>query len=284
MRKNARRLQLQQWLLLAVRTLIILLVVLAVAEPYGERLLAGGSAASGAQNHRASMARIRWRYQAESTTNFAMAKQLAGEMVKKSPSGDVFTVILMTSRPSCWSGPRFSITRRWPSKSNRSRSPSAGADLEGTLALVHESLTSKENRRLPDRKEVYFFTDLQSRTWAPLENDSQPAGDKSNAEIMKAVQSLAQVGSLNVIDFGQPNASNLAITNLASSDSVITRARDASFDATLHAFGKEPQGQCRVELLVDDVTVGEQTVDACGGRRCVGSFFTSVSSPPASMW
>src|SRR5215510_5570174 len=41
MRKNARRLQLQQWVLLAVRTLIILLVVLAVAEPYGERLLAG---------------------------------------------------------------------------------------------------------------------------------------------------------------------------------------------------------------------------------------------------
>ena len=45
MRKNARRLQLQQWLLLAVRTLIIVLVVLAVAEPYGERLLAGGTAA-----------------------------------------------------------------------------------------------------------------------------------------------------------------------------------------------------------------------------------------------
>src|SRR3954470_4340847 len=45
MRKNARRLQLQQWLLLAVRTLIIVLVVLAVAEPYGEHLLAGDTAA-----------------------------------------------------------------------------------------------------------------------------------------------------------------------------------------------------------------------------------------------
>src|SRR5215212_10442812 len=44
MRKNARRLQLQQWLLLLVRTLIILLVVFAVAEPYAERLLAGSGA------------------------------------------------------------------------------------------------------------------------------------------------------------------------------------------------------------------------------------------------
>src|SRR5258707_2209454 len=40
MRKNARRLQLQQWVLLAVRTLIILLIVLAVAQAYGGRPLA----------------------------------------------------------------------------------------------------------------------------------------------------------------------------------------------------------------------------------------------------
>src|SRR5215218_2304547 len=44
MRKNARRMQLQQWLLIAIRTLIIIFVVLAVAEPYGDRLLAGSSA------------------------------------------------------------------------------------------------------------------------------------------------------------------------------------------------------------------------------------------------
>src|SRR5687768_1165578 len=42
-RKNARRVQLQQWLLLAVRTLLIVLVVLAVAEPYGEQLVAGST-------------------------------------------------------------------------------------------------------------------------------------------------------------------------------------------------------------------------------------------------
>src|SRR6476659_9761506 len=41
MQKNARQMQLEQWLLLAVRTLIIALVVLAVSEPYGDRLIAG---------------------------------------------------------------------------------------------------------------------------------------------------------------------------------------------------------------------------------------------------
>src|SRR6476620_7847254 len=44
MRRSSRRIQLQQWLLLAVRTLTIVLVVLAVAEPYGTGSLAGGRA------------------------------------------------------------------------------------------------------------------------------------------------------------------------------------------------------------------------------------------------
>src|SRR6185503_18119715 len=50
MRKNARRVQLQQWLLLAVRTLLIVLVVLAVAEPFLER--AGLSFVAGERTHK----------------------------------------------------------------------------------------------------------------------------------------------------------------------------------------------------------------------------------------
>src|SRR5436190_20130037 len=89
MRKNARRLQLQQWLLLAVRTLIILLVVLAVAEPYGMRLLAEGGAAP---VHKILVidGSYSMSYRAGSSTNFANTKQLASELVTKSGSGDVF--------------------------------------------------------------------------------------------------------------------------------------------------------------------------------------------------
>ncbi len=38
LRKNARRIRIEQWLLLAVRTLIVIFVVLAMAEPYMERM------------------------------------------------------------------------------------------------------------------------------------------------------------------------------------------------------------------------------------------------------
>ena len=51
MKKNQRRIRIEQWLLLAIRTLIILLVVLAMAKPFLEAfgsVIAGRQDASGA--------------------------------------------------------------------------------------------------------------------------------------------------------------------------------------------------------------------------------------------
>jgi hypothetical protein len=278
MRKNARRLQLQQWLLLAVRTLLIVLVVLAVAEPYGEHLLAGGS---GAPSHKIMVidASYSMGYQTDGRTNFAAAKQLASELVKKSPSGDVFTLLFMTSSPKLVLGPEL-IDHTEVASRIESLTPSCeGANLEGTLTLVQKSLTPKEGRRLPDRKEVYFFADLQRRTWGPLENTNQPASDATKAQTLKAVESLSQLGPLNVIDVGKPNASNLAVTNLATSDTVITRARDVNLEATLHAFGPDSPGACRVELLIDDAPVAEQTIEIAAGADASVHFSHRFTSP-----
>ena len=74
MRKNSRRLQLQQWLLIAIRTLIIILVVLAVAEPYGDQLLAGKYAAPSPQDPGESIARIQWHH-ADANSNLAPSRR-----------------------------------------------------------------------------------------------------------------------------------------------------------------------------------------------------------------
>ena len=50
MRKNARRLRLQNWLLIALRTLLIILVVLALAEPVSQGI--GQAHGVGAPTHR----------------------------------------------------------------------------------------------------------------------------------------------------------------------------------------------------------------------------------------
>ena len=269
MRKNTRRLQLQQWLLLAVRTLIILLVVLAVAEPYGERLLAGGSAGPAHKviviDGSYSMA-----YRANTNTNFAVAKQLASEMVGASHPGDAFTVILMASASKLVVSSEVLDQAAVTSQIESLAQPQAGADLAGTLALVQEALTDKAPHSTPAHKEVYFLTDLQARTWGGLAKTAQPADAKKQSDIASTVASIAERASLVVVDLGQSNASNLAVTSLSASAAVVTKDRETGLNAVVHNFGPEPHVKCRVELLIDDAAVGEQTVDlGAGGESSV---------------
>jgi hypothetical protein len=266
MRKNARRLQLQQWLLLAVRTLIILLVVLAVAEPYGMRLLASGSAVP---THKIivldgsySMA-----YRAAGETNFAVAKKLAVEMVNAGHAGDAYTVVLMAAPPKVIAGAQTFDHAAVAAQIESLAQPQAGADLAATLALINDALADKSGPSKPDRKEVYVLTDLQARTWGDLAKSQQSANAIKPPDPSATMSSIAKRASTVIVDLGQANVSNLAIADISASASVVTNGRGIAINATLHNFGPEPHSECRVELLVDEVAVGEQTINAGPGSE-----------------
>jgi hypothetical protein len=269
MRKNARRLQLQQWLLLAVRTLIIVLVVLAVAEPYGERLLAGGSTAP---VHKVLVfdTSFSMAYQADANINFGRAKQLAAQLVRDSRQGDVFSVIDMGRPAKIIVGPDVIDHSAVATQIETLSVSHTGADLAGALTLVQQTLTSdKSAHKLPDKADVYFLTDLQRTTWAqPTESDQSAIPGTPwvpQSELAVRLASLTEKSSLIVIDIGQPKAENLAITNFTTSDSFVTPGREISFDVTLHQFAEEPRTQCNVEFIVDDVPAGQQIVDVPAG-------------------
>jgi hypothetical protein len=263
MRKNARRLQLQQWLLLAVRTLIISLVVLAVAEPYGERLLArpGGGPA-----HKIividgsySMA-----YRGNGSANFATAKQLAVDLVRASYPGDAFTVILMSSNPRIVVGGQAFDHAAVATQIESLSQSQAGAKLPETIALIREAIADKAKQNMPPRREVYFFTDLQARTWGGLVKPTQTPSTDKQPSIATDLASLGEQAALIVVDLGHANPSNLAIESVSASSAVVTASRETSINAVLHNFGREPRSRVRVELGVDDVVTSEQTVDVSG--------------------
>lgn len=257
MRKNARRMRLQQWLLLAVRTLVIALVVLAVAEPYGDRLLAG---LSGAPTHKILVIAGSYSmdYRDDGASRFARAKQAAASLVRDSGSADTFTLILMAAPAKKILGRQVIDHAAVVAQIEALTQPHTGADLDGALRLVEESIASKSSdRKTSDRHEVFFFTDLQQTTWRF--NADAAAGDKSRSA--DRIASLAKQASVAVIDLGRPQFANLAVTSLTVSDAFVTTGREVAFDVTLRQFGEEPRPQCAVELLVDGVPVSEQTVD-----------------------
>lgn len=99
MRKNSRRMRLEQWLLLLVRTMIIVLVVLAVAQPFLDQI--GLNLAPGGRTLKVlvidgsySMA-----YKPTDKSRFERAKQLAAQIVEESTQGDCFMLLLMAAPP-----------------------------------------------------------------------------------------------------------------------------------------------------------------------------------------
>jgi len=278
MRKNARRMQLQQWLLLAVRTLLIVLVVLAVAEPYGEELMAG-SASGPAHKVLVLDGSFSMAYRETDGSNFERAKNMAAGLVRDSRPGDTFTVILM-SKPARTIADRDTLDHSAVAMQIESISqPHAGADLGAALTLVEDALASDEKARAVSvRQEVYFFTDLQRTTWQQPGSHAE-RGNEDTSALQERMTNLAERAALAVIDVGQSRAANLAVTRLAAPEPFVTVDREVAFEATLHQFGREPLSQCELELVIDDVPVAEQTLDVPAGGDATVRFSHRFRSP-----
>jgi hypothetical protein len=284
MRKNARRMQLQQWLLLALRTLLIVLVVLAVAEPYGERLVAGGASAPA---HKVLVidGSLSMAYRDNGASHFERAKKLAADLVHDSRAGDAFTVILMATPARIVVGRQTVGDSALVAHIGALEQTHTAADLPSVIAVVQKALNDHSNDRVPrQRHEVHFFTDLQRTTWQftprPQAGPAMPADSKSQIRSPQvAIADLAGRAALFIVDVGRVNAANLAVTRLDTAEPLMTVNREVPWDVTLHQFGAEPRTGCRVELLVDEVAVAERTVNVPAGGEATVHFTHRFTSP-----
>ena len=254
--RQTRRLLFEQWILLAIRTLLVVLIVLAVAEPYLERT--GMAFTPGSHTHRVlvidgsySMA-----YMPTDKSRFDRAKELARQIVEESPEGDAFTLVLMSSPPRVIVGTPALEPSEIVQEIDGLRLPHTTADLPATVALVLPLVRSvqRENPRLA-RHEVCFLTDLQRLTWAPQLSEA------AMSEFLRQSGELAQAAALQVIDLGQPGAENLAVTGLRTLDPLVAVGRGVSLEADLKNFGRQARSRQPVELLVDGRRIEQKQID-----------------------
>ncbi len=257
LRASRRRLQLEQLLLLLVRTAIIILVVLAVAEPYFQR--SGLALGPGERTHRVlvidgsySMA-----YRPTDKSRFERAKELAAQIVEESPQGDAFTLVLMSAPPRIVvTNPVFE-PRDFLPEIDSLELPHTTADLPATLVKVEQVLITarREHPRLT-RQEVYFLTDLGRVGWLV---DSLDAAART--EFGNRSKRLAESAGLVVIDLGQEGAENVAVTALSTDEAFATVGRSVLVEAELKSFGRQARPGQLVQLLVDGRRVDEEHVD-----------------------
>lgn len=274
MRKNVRRVRIENWLLLALRTLLVVLLVAAVADPVLKGL--GLPNIAGVRTHRLFLldGSYSMDYRADDATRFAHAKQTIADIVDQCPQGDGFTLILMgTPTRVVVQNPAFA-KQEFLSELDALQMPHGGADLGGALTKAAEIIeASRKSERKLARDEVYIVSDLGRQTWRK--------GDRAAAQRCRdqATKLIAEGAELVVMDVGQEDAGNLAVTALATQHRLATCRAETVFAAQIRNFGRERRPRERVQFFVDGVRAAESSVDLPAGGSASATFRFRFDTP-----
>jgi hypothetical protein len=275
MRKNSRRIQLEQWILLAVRTLLLILLVLAVAQPFLEQ--AGLKFVAGQKTHKVLVidGSFSMAYKPTDKSRFDRAKELAAQIVDESSQGDGFTLVLMSQPPRVVVGTPAMERGDFVQEIENLRLPHTGLDLPATLEQVEEIL-KRAQRDYPRlvQSEVYFLSDLGRAGWTP-----ELGGAKGMEEFRARSKRISETARLVVIDLGQAGSENLAVTEVATAEPYVTVGRDVTVTAEVGNFGRQSRSQQLVEFFVDGRRAGEEYVDVQAGSQAAVAFNYQFEAP-----
>ena len=273
-KRRTRRIRIEQWLLLLVRSAVVIVLVMAVAQPYLER--AATLFSPNGNTHRVLVidSSYSMAYQAGDRTRFEQAKQWAARIVEQSSPGDGFTLLQMASPPRVIVATPGLEKGPLRQEIQNLELLHTGADLAATLAEVRKLLdTARRDSPWLTRHEVCFFTDLQRGTWLPAMNDA------ARAEFRSRAAGLAAIAQLQVIDLGQPGDDNLAVTSLDLRDRMVLVGRSVTLEAGVRDFGRVARRRQAVDLLVDGRPAGRQYVNIPAGAGAVARFNVRFESP-----
>lgn len=274
-KKNSRRIRIEQWLLLAVRTLLIVLIVLALAEPYLSR--SGLTLLRGGRTHKVLVldASYSMGYKPNDKNRFDQARELAASIIAESRQGDGFTLVLLATPPRVVVGTPVFERNALLAELDAAQMVDTGADLPATLAKIEEVLQQarREYARL-SREEIYFFTDLGRNTWMP-----NLRGPGAVTDFRDRCGRLAKTATFIVADLGQEGAENVAVTSLHPLDAHVTLARDTTLVAELRNFGRQSHSHRRVELFIDERRAGETHIDLPAGENATAVFRYRFDAP-----
>jgi von Willebrand factor type A domain/Aerotolerance regulator N-terminal len=266
-RKNRRRIRIEQWLLLAVRTLLVLLVVAAMAKPFLESF---GAVIAGSRTHRVLVldASLSMGYTSGEASRFEQAKALAAQLVKDSRRGDAVSIIMMADPPRVTIGdpsPNLSEVRKEIDELSQTH---GGTDLAATFEAIERVLEASPIQQ----KEVVFLTDLQAASWRP--------SARAQEAIKRSLTRLEARGPrFVVIDLGKPGEENRAVTELRLEEPVVTVGTPVLVRATVHNFGAATGEGVRVRLVADSHLGPEEAHDLPSGEDVAVVFRQQFSSP-----
>ncbi|MDB5386853.1 MAG: hypothetical protein JWM11_2499 [Planctomycetaceae bacterium] len=240
-RKNSRRMRIEQLILLLVRISIMVLLVLGLAQPQFETLTR--FFLNSVPTHRIIVldSSFSMGYRDSNQSRFQMAQELAGQIVASGRQGDAFNLVRISG-----SEPQV-IIRKPTFQTDEMQREISQLTLPDERADVHPALVEADKllQEIPEisQKEVIIISDLQQSSW-----HADAAGKQ--AEIRVLLKKIAATARLVLIDVGQGGHENHAITDLRAQQDLITVDQPTRFTVSTTAFARTGQ-ETRLDFLVD---------------------------------
>ncbi len=253
-RRNARRLKLQRWLLLAVRCLAIMILAAGMA-----RLVVDSSVLGGALGGQRAVVVV-WddSYSmgyakpgaadaaGQQGSAFDRSKRLIGDWLAKiDPSDEV--MLIRASRGAVAPANKLTLDHATLGAAVRAAQVSdAGTDLAAAFDQAADVLKSVENATRA--RQVIVLTDFS--------RSSLTGGAAAEERMKKAVSGMmAHATGVRVIDLGAADQTNVAVTSLQSQRPVVVAGAPSDFQVTVLNATDKSQIDLPLTLSLDGVAV-----------------------------
>jgi hypothetical protein len=241
-KRHARRLAIEQWVLLAVRCAMILLVVLALADPQWS------VTSTDVPRLRPS---VHWVLILDATacmdgtflgeSRFDVAKQNAIEILDGYVEGDRFSLVMLADPPVVLiDEPTFDVDSARDALLNAERRDTGG-NLAATLEAVQRIVAKAREQDDKQQTRLCFFSSLGQSTWRAVET----------AECQRRIRELAKVATLHVVEIpavAEPNDVAIASVQLLDERSLV--GEPLSLDVRLQRLAGNATSR-KLSVLVD---------------------------------
>ncbi len=259
-RQRGRRVKIQQWLLLAIRTAILALLALAVAVPTVRQWALPGASREATHQIIVLDQSYSMGCMHLGSSRWDRALEKARQAITDSDR-NALTLI-------GWSSEAENLLGRPVRDPSLALSALEGVTLSQTSAdlsvALHAVLAAidRAETEMPSTEthHVLFFTDLGRLTWAVDENQR------------KLIEVVAERADLTIVNVAEGQNDNLAITDVQITPAITLRQRETTITATVACFGNSPSATTTIALLVEGHPIDEQQIDCHKNGKATVNF------------
>lgn len=262
-RKKSRRLRLERLLLLTVRTLVMILIAIALmgqlSNPDSKNVVGRG-----ATHHIIVLdSSLSMGTKVDEGTRFTAAKEIARRIVNEANSGDAFHLVRIAdvSPTMVFRQPSFQGRHVLRELEQFNVTDEVG-EVIPALEAVEELLG-----KLPEmtRKNVVIISDFQQDNWRPETRGGQP-------RLQELLREAAAKSRLVMLDVGRYEAANVAITQLTSDQPFVAVNTPLTITASVKNFGSNAINEVPIELWSGDRMLERKRVQLGAGDEATATF------------